>query len=162
ESGRRTVESRQTRETLCTGYLPDAAGRSAEDLVDSNRGVRKLRGRDGPATRYALEVPVPVASRVTGDLDRLAGDVYDPHLRDAGPRVQAALDRAVIGQRGVSDLDDEERLSLCGIACPVGAPLQKGEVRLRLGARAGPDGALHPHEGPSPDAKHQHLHEHRH
>src|SRR3989440_1325115 len=77
-----------------------------------------------------------VASRggLLVDLDLVSRQVYQPHLRDAGPGVERDLVQTIRCHRGVGHLDDQERVRrarVCGLVT-VGTVPEHDDVRLRL------------------------------
>lgn len=80
----------------------------AEQRVDGKGEVRQ-RGRHQVGTPLArLAPPIAVRHRVGEDLDPVPDQVDEPDLADPGSRVERELDQAVIGERRVGDLDEEQ------------------------------------------------------
>src|SRR5262249_60951985 len=65
-------------------------------------------------------------------LERAFGEIRDPVLGQARPRVEAALEAAVQRQARIRDLDDEGRGRRMRADIVMGSPGDDGDVGLRL------------------------------
>jgi len=88
---------------------------SAEDVVDEEPAVRERRGGDVPAPAYDVTLLVTLAAWGAIDLHRIGPAVDDPHLGHACPRIHGQLSAAVMAQRRIGHLHEEQRvLAPCG------------------------------------------------
>jgi hypothetical protein len=113
-----------------------------EQLDKRDFGRAEGLGHERRAGGEALRVGVATGDRLEEALDRLAGEVDDPVLGDAGTRVERRLDAAVVAQRGDRDLDDQQRGGR--MAGAGGVARDDDQVGLGLGVQLGEgDRALH-------------------
>jgi hypothetical protein len=90
---------------------------------------------DGIPSSGGADVGVPVRVGIPVDLDAVARKVAQPHFGNAGPGIQRDLDVAVVLDRAVGHLDDQEGVGEGGggFAEELRPPPDDRQVGLRLG-----------------------------
>jgi hypothetical protein len=114
EPGERAVKIRSNSRREAPSVRSDLTSKSRE--TDAGRNLRR---------RLGLAV----------DLERPAGEVHDPVLRDPGACVEARLGLVVEPVRGVGDLDDERGAGGVGVGVGPGVTRDDPDVRFGLGVR---------------------------
>ena len=109
-------------------------GGRAEDLVHRELEIGKRRGCYVLAAATAELIAIAVGGRIAEDIDGVRSAIDDPHFDDARPCVERQLTPAVVAERGVRDLNDQERICRRRMrgAVEVVAPLQQHHVGLGL------------------------------
>src|SRR5262245_20184430 len=125
--------------TLPWSLIAEWPGRlSGEQIGDAQARARGGKWADQGAGRQHPNRPaVPPASRralrIAPDLDRLAGEIDDPVVGNAGPGVETPLGDSIPDERGTGDLDHEHGRGGMRVEVVLDAPANHGDVGLRLG-----------------------------
>src|SRR5438552_17934124 len=107
---------------------------SAENVLHAQRHIGESKRSEGFAAPGGAERGKAPADRIAVQRDSVLGEIHEPYFGDARRRVQWHLDVAIVLERGVRDLDQEQDIvgPRVGRAIGVGARNQQSHVRLRL------------------------------
>src|SRR5436305_13085371 len=115
----------------------------SQDVVRRNLHVRETERCDRVSAGDCPDARIFAARRVAVYLDHVCGEMYQPGLRNPGARVEWQVGVAVVGERGIGDLDDgQDVFGARVVRGSVGRGLKRRHGGLRRGALPGHDGVM--------------------
>ena len=117
-----------------------------QELRDRDARIRERHGGQCPAARgdSRRTVPAGATARASEDFHAVLPEVHDPHLRHPSRRIDSELGQAVLLERGVGHLDDEQCAGWMGLEVIPLSARDDGDIGLRNGISAENQRQLNP------------------